>query len=109
VVSYLLNSHLKGPTVQKPKPQPQPQSQPQLSDDTLNCMCRDAHAHSSPQLVGSGASTILVDFEAAFKAIWPYILQALEALAGSGNLTPTAAQIMAKGHELAGAGSSVPD
>jgi hypothetical protein len=68
-----------------------------LSDDTFNCLCRDAQAH----LATASLATAGFDFASVFKALWPYILEAIQALVAGGNLSPTPAQVLLKSNELA--------
>jgi hypothetical protein len=76
---------------------------PKLAEDTLNCLCRDAHAHSQLATAAGPATASGFDFEAIFQLLWPYILQAIQALVSGGVPAPTAVQVMAKAHELAAA------
>jgi hypothetical protein len=71
-----------------------------LGNDTLNCLCRDAHPH----LAAAAPGTATFDLESLFSTLWPYVLTAIQVLIASGVPQPTAPQVIAKCQELAAAG-----
>jgi hypothetical protein len=70
-----------------------------MGNDTLDCLCRDAHSH----LATASPASVGFDFAGLFQTLWPYILEAIKALIAAGNPAPTSGQVLVKAHELAAA------